>query len=77
MIFYQRLNKLLTQFKYVSPILSLVRAYSFQGGPIIARFLPRDQEIVDSYLSLPEVRKLLPENIDMQNSSGVNKILTV
>ena len=43
-----------------SPILSLVRAYSFQGGPIIARFLPRDQEIVDSYLSLPEVRKLLP-----------------
>jgi len=43
-----------------SPILSLVRAYSFQGGPIIARFLPRDQKIVDSYLSLPEVRKLLP-----------------
>ena len=43
-----------------SPILSLVRAYSFQGGPVIARFLPRDQEIVDSYLSLPEVRKLLP-----------------
>jgi len=43
-----------------SPILSLVRAYSFQGGPIIARFSPRDQDIVDSYLSLPEVRKLLP-----------------
>ena len=43
-----------------NPILSLVRAYSFQGGPIIARFLPRDQEIVDSYLSLPEVRNLLP-----------------
>ena len=43
-----------------SPILSLVRAYSFQGGPIIARFLPRDQDIIDSYLSLPEVRKLLP-----------------
>ena len=43
-----------------SPILGLVRAYSFQGGPIIARFLPRDQEIIDSYLSLPEVRNLLP-----------------
>ena len=43
-----------------NPILSLVRAYSFQGGPIIARFLPRDQEIVNSYLSLPDVRKLLP-----------------
>ena len=43
-----------------NPILSLVRAYSFQGGPIIARFLPRDQEIVNSYLSIPDVRKLLP-----------------
>ncbi len=43
-----------------NPILSLVRAYSFQGGPIIARFLPRDQEVINSYLSLPEVRKLLP-----------------
>ena len=43
-----------------NPILSLVRAYSFQGGPIIARFLPRDQEIVNSYLSIPNVRKLLP-----------------
>ena len=43
-----------------NPILSLVRAYSFQGGPVIARFLPRDQEIVNSYLSIPDVRKLLP-----------------
>ena len=43
-----------------NPILSLVRAYSFQGGPIIARFLPRDQDVVNSYLSLPDIRKLLP-----------------
>ena len=43
-----------------NPILSLVRAYSFQGGPVIARFLPRDQDIVNSYLSLPDIRKLLP-----------------
>tara|TARA_B100000989_G_scaffold102132_1_gene74646 strand:+ start:3032 stop:5950 length:2919 start_codon:yes stop_codon:yes gene_type:complete len=43
-----------------NPLLSLVRAYSFQGGPIIARFSPRDQELVNSYLLLPEVRKLLP-----------------
>ena len=43
-----------------NPILSLVRAYSFQGGPIIARFLTRDQGIVNSYLSLHDVRKLLP-----------------
>ena len=45
-----------------NPLLSLVRAYSYQGGPIIARFLPRDQELVNSYLSLPEVRKLLPRD---------------
>jgi SecD/SecF fusion protein len=45
-----------------NPLLSLVRAFSFQGGPIIGRFLPRDQDLVDSYLSLPEVRKLLPRD---------------
>ena len=45
-----------------NPLLSLVRAYSYQGGPIIARFLPRDQELVNSYLSLPDVRKLLPRD---------------
>ena len=45
-----------------NPLLSLVRAFSFQGGPIIARFLPRDQELVNSYLSLPEVRRLLPRD---------------
>ena len=60
-----------------SPILSLVRAYSFQGGPIIARFLPRDQEIIDSYLSLPEVRKLLPREYRYAKFLWGNKILTV
>ena len=45
-----------------NPLLSLVRAFSFQGGPIIGRFLPRDQVLVDSYLSMPEVRKLLPRD---------------
>ena len=44
------------------PLLSLVRTYSFQGGPVIARFLPRDQDLVNSYLSMPEVRKLLPRD---------------
>ena len=43
-----------------NPLLSLVRAFSFQGGPVIGRFFPRDQDLVDSYLSLPEVRRLLP-----------------
>ena len=45
-----------------SPLLGLVRAFSFQGSPILGRFLPRDQELVDSYLSLPEVRRLLPRD---------------
>ena len=48
--------------KKSNPLLSLVRAYSYQGGPIIARFLPRDQELVNSYLSLPDIRKLLPRD---------------
>ena len=40
-----------------NPLLSLVRAYSYQGGPIIARFLPRDQELVNSYLSLTRCKE--------------------
>ncbi len=45
-----------------NPLISLVKAFSFQGGPIIARFLPRDQELVSSYLSIPEVRNLIPSD---------------
>jgi len=45
-----------------NPLLSLVRTFSYQGGPILARFLPRDQEQVDSYLSMSEIRKLLPRD---------------
>ena len=45
-----------------NPLISLVKAFSFQGGPIIARFLPRDQELVSSYLSMPEVRNLIPSD---------------
>jgi SecD/SecF fusion protein len=45
-----------------NPLISLVKAFSFQGGPIIARFLPSDQELVSSYLSIPEVRNLIPSD---------------
>tara|TARA_B100001939_G_scaffold175202_1_gene150834 strand:+ start:496 stop:3417 length:2922 start_codon:yes stop_codon:yes gene_type:complete len=45
-----------------NPLISLVKAFSFQGSPIIARFLPRDQELVSSYLSMPEVRNLIPSD---------------
>ena len=54
-----------------NPLLSLVRTYSFQGGPVIARFLPRDQDLVNSYLSMPEVRKLLPRDYRYAKFVGV------
>ena len=70
--------------KTSNPILSLVRAYSFQGGPILARFLPRDQEIVNSYLSLPDVRKLLPREYryakflwGKQDSDGLTSLYAI
>src|SRR6056300_933649 len=45
-----------------NPLLSLVGADSYRGGPMSAGFLRRDQELVNSYLSLPDVRKLLPRD---------------
>ena len=43
-----------------NPLLSLIKSPSFQGGPVLANFSPNDQELISSYLNLPEVRKLLP-----------------
>ena len=36
-----------------NPLIKLVKAFSFQGGPIIARFLPRDQAVSYTHLTLP------------------------
>ena len=44
----------------IQPILSLVRGYGYQGGPVLAQFLPKDIQKIQSYLDLPEIRKLLP-----------------
>ena len=42
------------------PILSLVKGYGYQGGPVLAQFLSKDIKKIQAYLDLPEIRKLLP-----------------
>ena len=32
----------------------------YQGGPVIAQFLQKDQNKIEEYLSMPEIRRLLP-----------------
>ncbi|MDG1264079.1 MAG: protein translocase subunit SecDF [Flavobacteriaceae bacterium] len=44
-----------------NPILDLVKGYGYQGGPVLAQFAKKDKKIVSSYLDLPEVRRLLPQ----------------
>ena len=43
-----------------NPLLRLIKTPPFQGSPILGNFSPNDQELVSSYLNLPEVRQLLP-----------------
>ncbi|MDN3666352.1 protein translocase subunit SecDF [Algibacter miyuki] len=44
----------------VNPIFDLIRGQGYQGGPIIAQFEAKDKELIESYLSMPQVRALLP-----------------
>ena len=46
-----------------NPILDLVRGYGYQGGPVLAQFSKKDMDVVQAYLDLPEVRRLLPQNL--------------
>lgn len=43
-----------------NPILDKILGYGYQGGPIIAQFASKDQELIQSYLDTPDVRRLLP-----------------
>ena len=43
-----------------NPILDRIVGSGFQGGPVLAQFSSKDQEIITNYLNLPEVRRLLP-----------------
>lgn len=45
-----------------NPIISKMVAPGFQGSPVLARFALKDTAAINSYLSMPQVRALLPAN---------------
>ena len=49
-----------TDLNLPNPILDRIVGYGFQGGPVLAQFAKKDQELISSYLDRSDVRKLLP-----------------
>ncbi len=45
-----------------NPLFDLIVGTGYQGGPVIAQFLEKDQVKVEAYLSDPEIRQLLPND---------------
>ena len=43
-----------------NPLFDYLVGTGFQGGPVIAQFLSKDQKKIEEYLSMPEIRQLLP-----------------
>jgi len=43
-----------------NPLFDYIVGTGYQGGPVIAQFLSKDQKKIEKYLSMPEIRKLLP-----------------
>ncbi len=43
-----------------NPLFDFLVGTGYQGGPVIAQFLQKDQKKIEEYLSLPEIRRLLP-----------------
>ena len=43
-----------------NPLFDIIVGTGYQGGPVIAQFLEKDQSKVEEYLSFPEIRQLLP-----------------
>ena len=43
----------------VNPLIDLIRAPGYNGGPVIASFEQKDQQLVTDYLNNPQVRALL------------------
>ena len=43
----------------VNPLIDLIRAPGYSGGPVLASFEAKDQQTVTEYLNLPQVRALL------------------
>ncbi len=46
-----------------NPLFDLIVGSGYQGGPVLAQFAAKDQQKVTSYLSMPEVRSLLPSEL--------------
>ncbi len=45
-----------------NPLFDYLVGTGFQGGPVIAQFLAKDQKKIEEYLSMPEIRQLLPSD---------------
>ena len=45
-----------------NPLFDYLVGTGSQGGPVIAQFYSKDQKKIEQYLSMPEVRKLLPND---------------
>ncbi len=43
-----------------NPLYDYLVGTGYQGGPVIAQFFAKDQNKIEEYLSMPQVRKLLP-----------------
>ena len=43
-----------------NPLYDYLVGTGYQGGPVIAQFFAKDQKKIEEYLSMPQVRKLLP-----------------
>ena len=43
-----------------NPLFDLIIGTGYQGGPVIAQLYSKDQKKVEEFLSMPDVRKLLP-----------------
>ena len=43
-----------------NPLFDLIIGTGYQGGPVIAQLYSKDQKKLEEYLSMPDVRKLLP-----------------
>ena len=43
-----------------NPLFDFLVGTGYQGGPVIAQFLQKDQNKIEEYLSMPEIRRLLP-----------------
>ena len=46
-----------------NPLFDIIVGTGYQGGPVIAQFLEKDQSKVEEYLSFPEIRQLLPNDL--------------